>query len=163
MARHYCEVCCMASTEHEAIYGSLLNPPCCPGCSCGSYQEVVGNEIARLTAELEDAAEATGVAGVDKPMTLIECIQHLRSENVRAGGCWRALARVIIENTAHAAEVELHVKAQQAKPTICAHVDGGWVWTNCPECGPNVEVDEDGCTSCGRDALWYGKQEEVFV
>ena len=38
-------------------------------------------EIDRLTVELEDAAEATGVAGVDKPMTLVECIQYLRAEN----------------------------------------------------------------------------------
>jgi hypothetical protein len=32
-----------------------------------------------LEAELDDAAEATGIAGVDKPMSLLECIQALRA------------------------------------------------------------------------------------
>ena len=59
---------------------------------------------------------------------------------------------------------ELHIKAQQAQPTIYSHVGGGWVWTNCLECGPDVAVDEEGCcVSCGRDALMYGKQEVTHV
>jgi hypothetical protein len=61
-------------------------------------------------------------------------------------------------------EAELNIKAQQAQPTICAHVDGGWVWSNCPACGTDIGVDEEGCcTACGRDALWHGKQEMTHV
>ena len=37
-------------------------------------------EIERLRAELNEAADATGIAGVDEPMSLLECIQSLRSE-----------------------------------------------------------------------------------
>ena len=56
--------------------------------------------------------------------------------------------------------IELFIKAQQAKPTICAHIDGGWVWSNCPECGVDVKLDEEGCClMCGRYAIWYGKRE----
>lgn len=44
-------------------------------------------------------------------------------------------------------------------PTIRRHEDGGYVWTACPECGPNVRVDEDGCcVSCGVDALFFGRE-----
>jgi len=51
---------------------------------------------------------------------------------------------------------------RQRKPTI-KEVGGfetvAYVWTNCPECGINVSVDEGGCcVSCGRDATQYGKR-----
>jgi len=36
--------------------------------------------IERLTAELNEAADATGIAGVDEPMSLLQCIQSLRAE-----------------------------------------------------------------------------------
>ena len=42
-------------------------------------------------------------------------------------------------------------------PTIQKHADGGYVWTDCPECGPNVAIDEEGlCSGCGADAIHYG-------
>ena len=48
---------------------------------------------------------------------------------------------------------------QQAQPTVQHHRDGGYVWSNCIECGPDQQVDEDGCcVSCGRDSLCYGKE-----
>ena len=37
-------------------------------------------EIESLRAELNEAADATGIAGVDKPMSLLECIQSLRAD-----------------------------------------------------------------------------------
>lgn len=44
-------------------------------------------------------------------------------------------------------------------PTIHPHAQGGYVWTNCAECGPDISVDEDGCClMCGRDAVFYGRQ-----
>lgn len=47
---HYCEVCCRPAEEHkddpEGPHGEVL-PLCCPGCSCGSYEE------AALAAGLE--------------------------------------------------------------------------------------------------------------
>ena len=36
----------------------------------------------RLRAELNEAADATGIAGVDEPMSLLQCIQSLRAEVV---------------------------------------------------------------------------------
>ena len=33
-----------------------------------------------LRAELNEAADATGIAGVDEPMSLLQCIQSLRAE-----------------------------------------------------------------------------------
>jgi len=43
-------------------------------------------------------------------------------------------------------------------PAIHVHADGDAVWTECSTCGVDVGVDEDGCcTSCGRDALRFGK------
>ena len=78
------------------------------------------------------------------------CVEYLLPEAKRL----KALTQELEE------EIELHTKAQQAQPRIHAHVDGGWVWSNCPECGPDVRVDEEGCcVLCGRDALLYGKQE----
>jgi hypothetical protein len=42
-------------------------------------------------------------------------------------------------------------------PTIHSTGDGGYVWTHCPDCGPDVETDEDGCCkTCGADAVHYG-------
>ena len=38
-------------------------------------------ESEHLRAELNEAADATGIAGVDEPMSLVECIQALRAEN----------------------------------------------------------------------------------
>ena len=47
-------------------------------------------------------------------------------------------------------------------PTIRRHQAGGYCWTNCPDCGPDVQVDEDGCcATCGVDALFYGREDEV--
>ena len=47
---------------------------------------------------------------------------------------------------ARIAEMEKHLEVARAMP-----------WTNCPDCGRNVAVDEDGCCSmCGADALHYG-------
>jgi len=37
-------------------------------------------QLRNLRAELNEAADATGIAGVDKPMSLLECIQSLRNE-----------------------------------------------------------------------------------
>jgi len=37
-------------------------------------------QLRNLRAELNEAADATGIAGVDKPMSLLECIQSLRAE-----------------------------------------------------------------------------------
>ncbi len=46
-------------------------------------------------------------------------------------------------------------------PTIHKHADGGYVWTDCPECGPNVAIDSEGlCFICGSDALYYGREPE---
>ena len=45
-----------------------------------STLSVAADEIERLTAELNEAAEATGIAGVDEPMSLLQCIQSLRAE-----------------------------------------------------------------------------------
>ena len=47
-------------------------------------------EIERLTAELNEAAEATGIAGVDEPMSLLECIQSLTAELAK----WQEQAEV---------------------------------------------------------------------
>lgn len=44
----------------------------------------------------------------------------------------------------------------QGQPTIELSQDGFFVWTECIDCGVNVCVDEDGCCSCGRDALRFG-------
>ena len=55
---HNCEVCCMSSTDHEPIYGQIISPPCCPGCSCGSYQKAVTDEIDQLTADKERLIDA---------------------------------------------------------------------------------------------------------
>ena len=38
-------------------------------------------EIKRLQAELNEAADATGIAGVDEPMSLVECVRAIRAEN----------------------------------------------------------------------------------
>ena len=47
-------------------------------------------------------------------------------------------------------------------PTIHRHADGGYVWTDCAECGPDVAVGEDGdCRTCGEDALYYGREPEA--
>jgi hypothetical protein len=48
-------------------------------------------------------------------------------------------------------------------PTIHLLEDGdGYYWTSCPECGPDVQVDEDGaCVHCGHTALGYGRAEPV--
>jgi hypothetical protein len=46
-----------------------------------------------------------------------------------------------------------------AWPTIHPHVEGGYVWTDCPTCGADVAVDEDGCCmTCGEDATHYGER-----
>lgn len=46
-------------------------------------------------------------------------------------------------------------------PTIHRHAEGGYVWTDCAECGPDVKVDEDGCCLlCGREAVFYGRDPE---
>lgn len=43
-------------------------------------------------------------------------------------------------------------------PTIRRHAEGGFVWTICSECGPDVAVDCDGCCiGCGEYALRYGR------
>ena len=44
----------------------------CPSCAVGV--------IERLRTELNEAADATGIAGVDEPMSLLQCIQSLRAE-----------------------------------------------------------------------------------
>ena len=41
---------------------------------------LLAKEVIGLRAELNEAADATGIAGVDEPMSLLECIQSLRSE-----------------------------------------------------------------------------------
>jgi hypothetical protein len=46
-------------------------------------------------------------------------------------------------------------------PTIHPHAEGGYVWTSCVTCGPDVHVDDEGCClGCGHDALWYGRAPE---
>ena len=54
-------------------------------------------------------------------------------------------------------QTEEFINFFQKQPTIEMHVDGYPVWTECFDCGPDVSVDEDGCCSCGLDALRYGK------
>ena len=44
-----------------------------------AMQECAENAEA-LRAELNEAADATGIAGVDNPMSLLECIQSLRRD-----------------------------------------------------------------------------------
>jgi len=53
---------------------------------------------------------------------------------------------------------EQFIEYHQRNPTIHRHEDGGFVWTECIECGVDVKVDEDGCCSCGRDAFRWGKE-----
>jgi len=53
--------------------------------------------------------------------------------------------------------VALYLSEKQGQPTIYPHSDGGYVWSWCPECGPDVKLDEDGCcVGCGLDATHYG-------
>lgn len=45
---HTCEVCCTDMSQHPQPGGELeevrfLIPPCCPGCTCGSFEEAVRN------------------------------------------------------------------------------------------------------------------------
>ena len=40
---------------------------------------VLFEDYERLRTELNEAADATGIAGVDEPMSLVECIQSLRA------------------------------------------------------------------------------------
>ena len=93
------------------------------------------------------------------PITRLEHITHVSTtelEELRAK-VKRLEARGISDMQW---DIELFTKAQQEQPTICEHVDGGWVWSNCPECGVDVKLDEEGCClMCGRYAIWYGKRE----
>jgi hypothetical protein len=58
-----------------------------------------------------------------------------------------------------AAEVEPTHPLLHAQPTIMRHAEGGYVWTECVQCGPDVKVDEDGCCNgCGTEAVRYGKE-----
>ena len=41
---------------------------------------VLFEDYERLRTELNEAADATGIAGVDEPMSLLQCIQSLREE-----------------------------------------------------------------------------------
>jgi len=41
---------------------------------------VLFEDYERLRTELNEAADATGIAGVDEPMSLLQCIQSLRAE-----------------------------------------------------------------------------------
>ena len=52
---------------------------CCSSCGADAYGKGI-EYIESLRAELNEAADATGIAGVDKPMSLLECIQSLRAE-----------------------------------------------------------------------------------
>jgi len=59
------------------------------------------DEIEALRAELNNAAEATGIAGVDKPMSLLECIQSLRAELT-------AKDKLIEDANSHHVEMQRH-------------------------------------------------------
>lgn len=64
------------------------------------------------------------------------------------------------------AKIEALEMALAHEEALNEHVSRDPVWTNCPECGPNVKVDEDGCClGCGRDAVFYGhrRQEELVT
>jgi len=66
------------------------------------------------------------------------------------------------EALARVAELEKLIDEPRVdkEPTILKHL-GGYVWTDCIECGVDVTCDEDGCcVSCGREALRYGREEE---
>jgi len=55
-------------------------------------------------------------------------------------------------------------EAKPQYPAIQKHADGGYVWTDCPECGPDVAIDEEGlCLGCGADAIHYGHEESKVV
>lgn len=61
-------------------------------------------------------------------------------------------------------EIEnMGVSLIENQPTIHKTADGDAVWTECFDCGVNVAVDEDGCCSCGRDALRSGKFSEDII
>ena len=47
----------------------------CPQC------DTLRLEAGELRAELNEAADATGIAGVDNQMSLVECVRSLRDEN----------------------------------------------------------------------------------
>lgn len=49
----------------------------------------------------------------------------------------------------------------ERKPTVYKFLDGSGhtSWTDCPECGPDVAIDEDGCCrGCGADAAHFGRE-----
>lgn len=57
-----------------------------------------------------------------------------------------------------------HAKAMEEKHGPCVdpspHAEQG---SCCPEHGPDVSVDEDGCcVSCGMDAMWFTPNERVI-
>lgn len=71
---------------------------------------------------------------------------------------WFKQKEKIMEYSEEAIGHEKFINYHASQPTIHKHVDGGFVWSECIECGVDVSVDEDGCCSCGLDALRYGKE-----
>jgi hypothetical protein len=55
--------------------------------------ENIGQEITQLRTELESIGDITGIAGVDEPMTIAECVIALKAER----DAWKKEAEALAE------------------------------------------------------------------
>ena len=74
----------------------IANCGYCHGKGCGVCNVW---RIEQLEAELEYIGDLTGIAGVDKPMTVTECVAALKVENER----FRRVLKEIYEGPHHSA------------------------------------------------------------
>jgi hypothetical protein len=64
--------------EHDEYYRRVVNEECAPDelhCTC---VPALRAEIAELRADLEHIGELTGIAGVDEPMSVTDCVIALK-------------------------------------------------------------------------------------